>query len=311
MKNLVFNALAFKDGFQTSTQIENDSKKIETYIKNSFVSLMSCKIKNPECDVCLLTSVNLPTNYKKLFDDNNIIIKKIDFDEFNLSKEYTWSLAFFKLKALKYVVENLDYDNYLMLDTDTFTTNSLDDLWLECAYGLVLYDLDHRISHPHRMDIYNNSNKYTSPQKPINHYGGEFIAGNKEILGRFVIYLFNEYVKMKNCSTLDKTLGDEFLISIVADKFKSELIRANSYIYRYWTTDFYLVSTNYMNNAVDIWHLPQEKELGILWLYDYYLKHKTFPQLDTCAKKFDFPSYKMPLKKLIKLKYRSLLRILK
>ena len=166
------------------------------------------------------------------------MFKGYDFDEFNLPKEFTWSLAFFKLKAIKYVVENLNYDNYLMLDTDTFTVNSLNDLWLECTHGVVLYDLDHKISHPHRMEIYNNLSKYGSDFNPINHYGGEFIAGNKEVLLRFTTSLYNEYIKMKNCIELDKTLGDEFLISIVADEFKNELIRANRYIYRYWTGDF-------------------------------------------------------------------------
>lgn len=311
MKNMIFNALAFKDGFQTSTQIENISKKTETYIKNSFVSLSSCKLKNKDCDVFLLTNVDLPLKYKTLFENNNIFIKKIDFKDFILPKEYTWSLAFFKLNALKYALDNLDYDNYLMLDTDTFITNSLNDLFLECRDGLLLYDLDHRLSHPHRMEIINNFSKYSTTSKSINHYGGEFIGGNKNILKKFTHSLNEEYIKMKNCDTLDKTLGDEFLISIVAEQFKNNLIRANRYIYRYWTTDFYLVSTNYMNNAVDIWHLPQEKETGILWLYDYYIKNKKFPELITCAKKFDFPNYKMPLKKLIKIKYRNILRKLK
>lgn len=311
MKNLVFNALAFKDGFQTSTQIENNSKKFETYIKNSFVSLISCKLKNKDCDVFLLTNIDLPIKYKDLFEKNNIFIKKIAFDEFTLPKEFTWSLAFFKLNALKYAIDNLNYDNYLMLDTDTFITNSLDDLWSEAQNGILLYDLDHRISHPHRMEINTNFCKYNTTSKSINHYGGEFIAGNREVLKRFTSSLHSEYIKMKNCNDLDKTLGDEFIISIAADDFKEELIRANRYIYRYWTSEFYLVSTNYMNNAVDIWHLPQEKETGILWLYDYYIKNEKFPELISCAKKFDFPNYKMPLKKLIKIKYRNILRRLK
>lgn len=306
MRNLIFNALAFKEGFDTSTQIKNYNNKLETYIKNSFVSLKSAKINNNDVDTVLFTNFDFPLEYKDIFEKNDIKVIKIDFFNFVLPKEFIWSLAFFKLEALDYAVKKLDYDNYLLLDTDTFVINELNDLWEECYDGILLYDLDHRVSHPHREEIYNNMNKYKKNAKKINHYGGEFIAGNRVHLLNMINELKIEYINMiDNKNIVDKSLGDEYLISISADKCTDIVIRANKYIYRYWTSLFYLVSTNYIHNAVDIWHLPQEKELGMIWLYNYYRKNNEFPSIRRSAKKFGFPRYKTPLKNIIKRGYKK------
>lgn len=301
MKNLIFNALAFQEGYETSPQIKNIKKKMDIYIKNSFVSLVSCKINNPEAKVCLFSNIDLSNNYKKLFEENGIEVKKISFNEFVLPKEFQWGLAFFKLNCLKYAVEELEYDNYLMLDTDTFTVKSLNELWDECKNGILLYDLDHRLEHPHRKEIYENWSKFNSEYIKINQYGGELIAGNRELLKIFCSKLVNIYEEVKVCTNLDKTLGDEFLVSIAANYIKSDIVRANKYIYRYWTGRFYLVSTNYIHNSVDIWHLPQEKESGMLWLYRYYISNNKFPSLKKTARRLGLPKSKPSVNKLLKI----------
>lgn len=301
MKKLVFNALAFKEGFSTSMQIKNSLNKQETYLKNSFVSLKSSLIQNPDVDAILFVNEDIPLKYKEKFEDNGIKVHKIEFSEFILPKEFNWSLAFFKLEALKYAVQNLAYEKYLMLDTDTFVVNQLEDLWIECNNGILLYDVDHKVSHPHRKEIYENMHKYTKNNRLINHYGGEFIAGNRDKMIELVQNLYEEYNQMYlNKDILDKSLGDEYLLSIVADRMKESIIRGNKYIYRYWTSKFYLVSTNYKFNAVDIWHIPQEKEFGMIKLYNYFIKNNKFPPKNKISKMMGFPSYIPPLGKIIK-----------
>lgn len=290
MGNLIINALAFEKGFSTSTQIQNINKLQEIYFKNCFVSLVSCKLQNPSSDVCLITNVDIPDNFSILFRKNDILVYKINFESFKLSTTYQWGLAFFKLCALEFAVKNLQYKNYLLLDTDTYCVNNLKDLWDECDNGIVLFDVDHKISHPHRAEIYNNLKKLDlNISKKIVHYGGEFIAGNKNQLAYFIEDLKGIFKKMSTIENLDNTLGDEFILSIAGEINNEKIIRGNKYIYRYWTGKFYLVSTNYQYNAVDIWHLPAEKEYGMLILYNYYIKNSKFPSKEKCASIMNFP----------------------
>ena len=62
MKNLIFCAFAFKEGFQTSMQTEKEAGSLvtEMYLKNIFVALTSAKLYNPNDDVCLVTNCDLP-----------------------------------------------------------------------------------------------------------------------------------------------------------------------------------------------------------------------------------------------------------
>jgi len=58
MECLIMNALAFKYGYKTSTQIEEIKDIRSLYLKNSFVSLKSAKLKNPGADVGLFTNIH-------------------------------------------------------------------------------------------------------------------------------------------------------------------------------------------------------------------------------------------------------------
>lgn len=60
---------------------------------------------------------------------------------------------------------------------------------------------------------------------------------------------------------------------------ESEVIAATPYLYRYWTNDFYLISTNVIYNPVCIWHLPDEKEHAMEYFYHYYRRKKRFPEV--------------------------------
>lgn len=144
MKNLIFNAYCHIDKYASSVNIvKNDTVNI--YMKNICTSLFTAKINNPNDDVALITNIDIPNIYKEFLYKNKIIIIKCLFDSFKFSSEYKWSLAFYKLCALKYAIENLDYDNYLMLDTDTITIKKYDNIWEECKEKIMLLDINHSL----------------------------------------------------------------------------------------------------------------------------------------------------------------------
>ena len=292
MRCLVFNAIAIKEGYDTSPQLSRTHKSdvAATYLKNAFVSLTSAKIKNPDIDACLFVNFEVCDIFKSDFVEQGIEIKQIEFNNFLFPPSYIWALAYFKINALKYAIDNTTYDKYMLLDTDTYTISSYNDIWSECNNGILLFNVDHRLSHPHRNVIIDNMELVLGQGEKITHYGGEFIAGSHKLLTVFLSECLTIFGKMKNLE-LDRTLGDEFVISVAAHKIRKDLVSANCYIYRYWTNPtFYFVATNYINNSVDIWHLPAEKERGMLGLYNYFRKNKNFPNVRRSAKMLRLPS---------------------
>ena len=134
-KTLILNAFAYIENTKGGVNINetDELKVIETYMKLCVTSLVSAKKNNPNSAVALVTNYNIPKKYVEIFKKHSIKIIKIKFDKFVFDKNMTWNLAFFKLCALDYVVNNLDYDNYLLLDTDTYVQNNLDYLFLESS----------------------------------------------------------------------------------------------------------------------------------------------------------------------------------
>lgn len=286
MKNLIINAFAFREGYQTSMQLKEGKEEdlLRIYMKNIFVSLKSAHLHNPEDDVMLIANAPIPEEYERLFLQHGIKISVIDFDSFVMPKEFVWALAYFKLCALKYAVEKLPYDNILLLDADTVTMHSFQDLWEEARYGVLLYPVGHAYHHRDRELIREDyRNLYPGENKNIIHYGGEFICGRKESLHELIHECEMVYyaVKQKDFRAAVNA-GDEMLLSIGARNIPF-VIEASAYIYRYWTNDFYLVCTNTIYNPAVIWHLPDEKRQGNLWLYHFYQKKGTFPAPEKAA----------------------------
>ena len=118
--------------------------------------------------------------------DNGISIIKVDFDSFQFEQSMNWALAFYKLCVLKYVAEYLDYDNYLMVDTDTFFQGGVDDIWEETKSNILLYVTGHRISHPQVAGMRDCYKEMYQKDIPLIHYGGEFFASNRLRLQQFM-----------------------------------------------------------------------------------------------------------------------------
>ncbi len=298
MANLIINAFAFKEDYAASMQLggKADTGMLGIYMQNIFVSLVSAKRHNPGDAVMLLANREVPLEYQKLFKEEGIQVQVIAFDTFVMPKQFVWSLAFFKLCALDYAVKCLPYERILLLDADTFTTHSYRDMWQEADHGILLFPVGHSYSHPDRqaiMQAYNGL--YQTKGASVVHIGGEYVCGRREMLAGFMqtceeIY---EDVKKSGFALFDHA-GDEFILSAAAKK-SAGFISAAPYIYRYWTEKFYLISTNTVANPVCIWHLPSEKDTGMLRLYRCYRKHHRFPNVETCAKMTGIAKAKRPL----------------
>lgn len=289
-KNLIFNAFAYIENTKGAVNINenNDTKVIEIYMKLCVASLVSAKKNNADSDVALVTNYVIPEKYITIFKKHEIKIINIKFDNFVFDKNMKWNLAFFKLCALDYVVKNLKYENYLLLDTDTYTQNNLNDLFLESSKKILLYNMQHAISISQAINMNDEYKKLYNEQVYMTNYGGEFICGNRKNLSIFLNECNRVYKKMIKENFQTKH-GDEFIICCSALKLPELIKDGAPYIYRYWTGSFYLVSTNYKYNPISILHLPAEKNYGLIWIADYIIKNGKLPNKKKLWKKIGLP----------------------
>lgn len=299
--NLILNAFAFKEDYGSSMQLNNrsDDAKLRTYMKNMVVSLVSCKLKNPCDTVCLATTSEPASPYKEMLEKAGVVIRIIPFDKFLMPKDFPWSLAFYKLCVLDTLIKEGGFENLLLMDTDTITMDSFEDLWQEAAHGLMLYPVNHTYSHKDRMIIKEAYNSlYPDGKDNMVHYGGEFICGNREALSQLMEYCSSIYEDVKKSEfNIPKNSGDEVILSMAAALYvkKAPVITAGAYIFRYWTENgFYLVATNTVSNPVCVWHMPAEKDTGVILLYNYYCKHGVFPEREKAASMLGIVSAKRP-----------------
>lgn len=293
MKNLVFFAYAYDDNMQGSPNVakEKMAKTKELYIKNIIVAAVSARKNNPSVatDVALITNVPLEEQYNRILAINGVDVHVEPFDDFNFGPGYRWGLAFYKLCALKKVL-SYDYDNYLLMDTDTYTFSGFGDMWEQTKDYLMLYDIGHRPTVPNCQKFYEQARDFAGVDKQITKYGGEFIAGNKNILKTFISKAEVVFKQMKD-RKFATTCGDEFIINLVADDMRGDIKNATGYIARYWTgPDFYRVATNHIFDPISVLHLPAEKECGILAIYKYLIKRKALPSPARAFKMLNLPS---------------------
>ncbi|WP_143449101.1 hypothetical protein [Lachnoclostridium sp. An196] len=267
-------------------------KAMDVYLKNAIVSLASAKQYNPNA-VCILScNFDVPGYLRTIAERTGIQIHTVPFRKYESKEEFRWAITQYKFNAIEHVLELMDKEDcMLVLDSDTMCTKKLDELFSEAANSLILYPTAHSYSQEKRAEIrYNYQIMYHADNDNLVHYGGEFFAGNKNQMQE----LLNACLCVIQCAREIEDLkpwDDEHILSIAVEKFlKGYVYPANAYIFRYWTNQFYLVSTNYYYDPVCIWHLPAEKNFGMLVLYDYFVKHGYFPNVKKSAKIVGFPS---------------------
>lgn len=278
--NLICIPFAYEENMNSWVNVSIKGKgKIEIYLKNACVALISAKYYNPDSDVALVTNFgrwNIPEEFLSIFDKWEIKVMEIPFDQFRFQGSYTWALAFYKLCVLK-KLSCMKYESICYMDTDVYIQGSFDAIWTECRQNIMLYDINHGLNTRDYVLLCDEIESYCGQRKLITHYGGEFFAASAENAKAFVDTCEQVYYEMlqKNFIT---TKGDEFILSLAANEMRESIKNAGAYIYRFWTgAGFRLISTCYEYNRITILHLPAEKEQGMLKIYDKYIKIGKIP----------------------------------
>ena len=282
-KSLIIIPFAYINDYKTGVNVSKKQNIIDLYMKNCCVACISARSKNDfSVDVAFVTNIDIPLKYKKILIGNHIKIYKVHYDRFLFTKEYSWSLAFYKLCALSHVVEDYNYDYYCYLDSDVYVQNSFDLIWKECSSHILLYDFCHGLQASAYNKFVLEVNQFCMLTRGercdyITHYGGEFFAANRE----------NTLVFIKNCNFIynqmiqlgfNTTRGDEFIISLSADVLGKKIKNAGAYIFRFWTGYFRLIYTGFEFDPITILHCPSEKSTGLIKIFNKYVdKGKAFP----------------------------------
>lgn len=278
MNNIILIPFAFLKSYSGGVNLKGSDNKQDLYLKNCCVSCVSAK-KNAgeDTDVALVTNLAVPEKYGDILKMAGVKIFKYDFDHFNFNGTYDWALAFYKLNALYHAVKELDYDNYAYLDSDVYVQGSFEDVWKECSKKIMMYDICHGLQVEDYQRFLKETNDFLDEESlGLTHYGGEFFAANKENAQAFVEECISIYEEMMQKS-FQTSMGDEFISSLAAARLADRVRNAGAYIYRFWTRRFHLMSTNYEYNPVTVLHVPQEKDFGMLKIFDRYVDHGKLP----------------------------------
>lgn len=277
-KKLICIPFAYKDGMNSGVNISG-GKKLEIYLKNASVALVSAKQFNSDCDVAFATNLKekeLPNEFLKILREWDIQVLEIPYNEFEFPGDYTWSLAFYKLCVLKRISE-MKYMSVCYLDTDVYIQGNFEAIWRECEQNVMLYDINHGLNTDDYISLCDEVEEFYGNRKLITHYGGEFFAASSSNAKEFVNVCEQVYSKMLE-KDFRTTKGDEFILSVAAENMKASIKNAGAYVYRFWTgASFRLVSTCYEYNRIIVLHLPAEKEHGMLKMYDHYIRRGIVP----------------------------------
>jgi len=275
-----------------SAGITSVDAAMEVYLKNAIVSLASAKLCNTDVTCILNTDFPVPKSFQEIAEKANIELHTVPFGRFKSKEEFPWAIAQYKYDSMSYVADLMgDDDCMVLLDTDTVCTQNMGEIFEEAKNFLLLYPTNHSFNQEKRRSIILNYQKLYSFPNPTNllHYGGEFFAGNKELIKRLLSSVQEVITRALNCEGLE-AWDDEHVLSIAVEQdLKKIVYSASPYIFRYWTNQFYLVSTNYYYDPVKIWHLPAEKNFGMLVLYEYFEKNLCFPDIKKMARIMGFP----------------------
>lgn len=258
--------------------LKENKSRLDLYLKNCCVACVSAR-KNcgKDTDVALVTNMDIPTAYCEILEQAEVKILQYEFDQFNFDGNYSWALAFYKLCALSHAVEELDYDNYAFMDSDVYVQSDFAEIWKECGHKVLLYDICHGLQVEHYHRFLKEVEEFTgSDAIGTTHYGGEFFAANKENSKLFVAECLDICKEMMRKS-FKTSCGDEFITSLAAKRLDGKVRNAGAYIYRFWTRRFHLMSTNYHYNPVVVLHVPQEKDFGMIRIFDNYISRGSLP----------------------------------
>lgn len=268
--NIILTSYAYDEKLQTSANLAKE-KSMDIYLKNSYVCLKSAKLNNPQDSIVFVTNVDIPEFYNKIFKQAGIEIITIQFNSFLMPENVKWGLAYFKLCALKYCSQYLEFENIALVDNDSLIINNFNDIWEEAKNNILLYNVFHWYSNKNE-DIFRKEMSEILSAKNVVHMGGEFICTNKRMLSDF-LYECEKVWGIMESKNRYTTRGDEYILSAVANKFWERVLSANAYVQRMWTGEgYYYTSTNCYCSPVSVLHVPDEKNRGMLKLFSLYYR---------------------------------------
>lgn len=296
--NLIFSAFATLDGYR-----EGDAANLgrTVYDRCTVVALCSAKAQNPGCTVALVTNAEVPQPFLDQLLAAGIEIWPCPFDCYDFGASANWALAYYKLCAMEWVLQNKVFERYLMLDVDTYTQYPLDDLWREADEAVLFYQVPHAASQPMAAAISAHYDALFPENAPhlLTHFGGELVAGSRARLMDFMPRCRKIYDRMKAQGRTPQE-GDEAIWSAAA--YQSLLAgapvrAANAYLWRYWLgARFYYVATNYCLDPVCVLHLPgAAKDRQFPLLYRFFTKNSSFPPVDQVHRICCLPAARPPL----------------
>ena len=293
-KRLIYCAFAAKEGFKGSENLSGQADSLRIYLQNACVCCFTAKKHNPDCDVAFVHNLKtIPDEFVAFFEQYNILSIYVEYNDFVFPADYKWSLAFYKLCALQYFAEKSAYESVISLDVDTYSIGSLEPCFSVVKDRLVLYNVQHSYNldaYRRRLDEY--SQLYKNGAIPTV-YGGEFVAGNKKQLQKF----------LKECKTVYNLLqekgfqtsfGDEFITFCAAEEYQDKIADGAPYIRRYWTTDLYYQCFTDHALALRVLHVPNEKNNAFVRLYQYILRTGDVPKNEKVFKMMGFPKVCRP-----------------
>ena len=296
--DLIFSAFATLEGHRESAH-PNQGRAV--YDRGLVVGVASARACHPVCRVALVTNASVPEPYAGQLPAAGVEVLRCPFDSFRFPADLPWSLAFYKLCALRWVLAHTGCDRCLMLDADTYTQRPLDDLWREADQAVLLYQVEHPASQPMAAAISRRADALDPAGAPhcLTHYGGELVAGRADRLRAFADRCAAVYGEMTAAGVLPEE-GDEAILAIAAwrSALAGEPVRsANAYLARYWLgARFYFVSTGYCLTPLCVLHLPgQAKNRQLLLLYRYYTRRGHFPPDRTVWRWCGLPAARPPL----------------
>ena len=194
--NLIFTAFATLEGYREGSNANLGS---EVFYRCIVVSLVSAKQKNQNCDAALVTNTAVPEPYAAQLSRAGVRVIACPFDNYRFEADLDWSLAYYKLCAMQYLLETEHYENYLMLDSDTFTQRGYQDIWREAAEAVLLYQVPHAASQPMTARISHTYDELWPEGAPhvLTHFGGEFVAGSTARLQGFMAECRNVFDRMQ------------------------------------------------------------------------------------------------------------------
>ena len=282
--NIVFEAFGHFDGYKSNYENKYNDKNVDMYIKNSIVSLLSYKNSNSNIKLLFVTNYKLDDIYRRMFSKNGIEIVNCPYDTFLFESDLRYSLAYYKLCAFNFVVNKFPNSVYLMVDSDTFCSNSINDLFLEGQKNILIMNMDYKLSYE-KSNINKTYFDLFDDEEYLPYYGSEAICCNYE----FASILINEcqqvYSKMieKNVRT---DVGDEFIWTAAICRNLSLRARIKDiriYVKRIFTS-FGFNNQSDSHRYDDIWHLPMEKNVGFMYIFNKFIIKNKFPTREQSSK---------------------------